>query len=325
MIKKYFDLKNINLSNFNLFLFYGNNDGLQNEVIIDNFTNNFKGSVNRYDENEFINNYGVVSSELLTSSLFEKEKIIIISRTSDKLLKLVEEILDKGIKDIKIIFKSSLLEKRSKIRNFFEKRKDLIIVPFYEDNINTLSTIVIKFLNQNNINMSRESINLLVNRANGSRKILKIELDKILNYSFTNKKIDLSIVKKLTNLNENYGVNELADNYLEKNKKNIAKILNENNYSDEDCILILRTVLSKSKRLISIIEKYNETRNLEDAISNTKPPIFWKDKESVKKQANSWKINDLKEKIYQINEVETLVKNNSKNSLNLISDFIVNI
>ena len=325
MIKKYFDLKKTNLDDYNLYLFYGNNDGLQNEVINDNFTNNFKGSVNRYDENEFINNYEVVSSELLTSSLFEKEKIIIISRTSDKLLKLVEEILDKAIKDIKIILKSSVLEKRSKIRNFFEKRKDLIIVPFYEDNINTLSAIVIKFINQNNINMSRESINLLVNRANGSRKILKIELDKILNYSFTKKKIDLSIVKKLTNLNENYSVNELADNYLERNKKNIAKILNENNYSDEDCILILRTVLSKSKRLFSIIEKYNETRNLDDAISNTKPPIFWKDVESIKKQVNSWKINDLKEKIYQINEVETLVKNNSKNSLNLISDFIVNI
>ncbi len=325
MIKKYFDLKKTNLDDYNLYLFYGNNDGLQNEVINDNFTNNFKGSVNRYDENEFINNYEVVSSELLTSSLFEKEKIIIISRTSDKLLKLVEEILDKDIKDIKIILKSSVLEKRSKIRNFFEKRKDLIIVPFYEDNINTLSAIVIKFINQNNINMARESINLLVNRANGSRKILKIELGKILNYSFTNKKIDLSIVKKLTNLNENYSVNELADNYLERNKKNIAKILNENNYSDEDCILILRTVLSKSKRLFSIIEKYNETRNLDDAISNTKPPIFWKDVESIKKQVNSWKINDLKEKIYQINEVETLVKNNSKNSLNLISDFIVNI
>ena len=325
MIIKYFDLKKTNLDNYNLYLFYGNNDGLQNEVIKDNFTNNFKGSVNRYDENEFINNYEVVLSELLTSSLFEKEKIIIISRTSDKLLKLLEEILDRDIKDIKIILKSNVLEKRSKIRNFFEKRKDLITVPFYEDNLNTLSTIVIKFLNQNNINMSRESINLLANRANGSRKILKIELDKILNYSFTNKKIDLNIVKKLTNLNENYGVNELADNYLEKNKKNIAKILNENNYSDEDCILILRTVLNKSKRLIRIIEKYNETRNLDDAISNTKPPIFWKDKESVKKQANSWKINDLKEKIYQINEIETLVKNNSKNSLNLISDFIVNI
>ena len=325
MIKKYFDLKKINLSNFNLFLFYGKNDGLQNEVINDTFTSNFKGSVNKYDETEFINNYETLASELLTSSLFEKEKIIIISRTSDKILKFVDEILDKGIKEIKIIFKSSELEKRSKIRIFFEKRKDLIIVPFYEDNSSTLSSIVIKFLNENNINMSRESINLLVDRANGNRKILKTELDKILNYSFTKKKIDLRAVQKLTNLNENYGVNELADNYLEKNKRNIAKILNENIYSDEDCILILRTVLSKSKRLINIIKKYNETKNLDEVISNTKPPIFWKDKDSVKRQANSWKIKDLKEKIYQINEVETLIKNNSKNSLNLVSDFIVNI
>lgn len=325
MIKKYFDLKKINLSNFNLFLFYGKNDGLQNEVINDIFTSNFKGNVNKYDETEFINNYETLASELLTSSLFEKEKIIIISRTSDKILKFVDEILDKGIKEIKIILKSSELEKRSKIRNFFEKRKDLVIVPFYEDNSSTLSSIVIKFLNENNINMSRESINLLVNRANGNRKILKTELDKILNYSFTKKKIDLKAVQKLTNLNENYGVNELADNYLEKNKRNIAKILNENIYSDEDCILILRTVLSKSKRLINIIKKYNETKNLDEVISNTKPPIFWKDKDSVKRQANAWKINDLKEKIYQINEVETLIKNNSKNSLNLVSDFIVNI
>ena len=325
MIKKYFDLKKINLSNFNLFLFSGKTDGVQNEVINDIFTSNFKGNVNKYDETEFINNYETLASELLTSSLFEKEKIIIISRTSDKILKFVDEILDKGIKEIKIILKSSELEKRSKIRNFFEKRKDLVIVPFYEDNSSTLSSIVIKFLNENNINMSRESINLLVKRANGNRKILKTELDKILNYSFTKKKIDLKAVQKLTNLNENYGVNELADNYLEKNKRNIAKILNENIYSDEDCILILRTVLSKSKRLINIIKKYNETKNLDEVISNTKPPIFWKDKDSVKRQANSWKINDLKEKIYQINEVETLIKNNSKNSLNLVSDFIINI
>ncbi len=325
MIKKYFDLKKINLSNFNLFLFYGKNDGLQNEVINDIFTSNFKGSVNKYDETEFINNYGTIATELLTRSLFEKEKIIIISRSSDKILKFVDEILDKGIKEIKIILKSSELEKRSKIRNFFEKRKDLIIVPFYEDNSSTLSSIIIKFLNENKISMSRESINLLVNRANGNRKILKTELDKILNYSFTKKKVDLKAVEKLTNLNENYGVNELADNYLEKNRRKIAKILNENIYSDEDCILILRTVLSKSKRLINIIKKYNETKNLDEVISNTKPPIFWKDKDSVKKQANLWKINDLKEKIYQINEVEILIKNNSKNSLNLVSDFIVNI
>ena len=324
MIIKTFEINKKKFNGENFFLVYGENEGLKNEVI-QKLKKNLDGKNDNYEETQILIDKEFFYQKVFNKSLFEKEKIIIISRTSDKILKFIDEILDKGIKEIKIIFKSSELEKRSKIRNFFEKRKDLIIVPFYEDNSSTLSSIVIKFLNENNINMSRESINLLVDRAYGNRKILKTELDKILNYSFTKKKIDLRAVQKLTNLNENYGVNELADNYLEKNKKNNTKILNENIYSDEDCILILRTVLSKYKRLINIIKKYNETKNLDEVIANNKPPIFWKDKDSVKRQANSWKINDLKEKIYQINEVETLIKKNSKNSLNLVSDFIVNI
>ena len=129
---------------------------------------------------------------------------------------------------------------------------------------------------------------------------------------------------RLTNLAENYGVNELVDNYLSKDKKNIAKILNENNYSDDDCILILRTIMSKSKRLLNIIEKYKENKNIDEVISGTKPPIFWKDKNNVKKQAVSWEINELRKIIYKINEIETLVKVNSKNSLNIVSDFMIN-
>ena len=128
----------------------------------------------------------------------------------------------------------------------------------------------------------------------------------------------------LTNLAENYSVNDLAENFLLKNKKNISKILNENNYSDEDCILILRTILLKSKRLFNILKRNEELNNIDQVISSTKPPIFWKEKENVKVQANSWKLNDLREKIYKINEIEFLIKNNSKNSLNLVSDFIFN-
>ena len=135
-----------------------------------------------------------------------------------------------------------------------------------------------EFINKNNIKLSRESINLLVDRSQGDRANLKLELEKILNYSLTNKKIDTLNVKNLTNLSENYSVNILADNYLAKNNKVVSKILNENNYTDEDCILILRTLLSKSKRLMNIIERYNETKNLNEVISTIKPPIFWKDK-----------------------------------------------
>ena len=96
------------------------------------------------------------------------------------------------------------------------------------------------------------------------------------------------------------------------------------NHSDEDCILIIRTLLNKSKRLLNIMKNYKETKDIDKVFSMTKPPIFWKDKEIVKKQVNLWEINELKKKIYQINEMEMIIKINSKNSLNLVSDFVVN-
>ena len=215
--------------------------------------------------------------------------------------------------------------KKSKLRNFFEKESSLAVIPFYEDDYKSLSFIVNDFITKNKIKLSRESINLLVTRASGDRENLKTELNKILNYSYSNNKIRFEHVQKLTNLSENSAVGELADSYLSKNIKNVSKILNENNYSDEECILILRTILSKSKRLLTIIEKYNETEDMEDTLSKIKPPIFWKEKENVKTQVFKWKIEDLKRNIYKISEIEHLVKSNSKNSLNLVSDFIVNL
>ena len=229
-----------------------------------------------------------------------------------------------NLSDICIIFKSGILEKKSKLRGLFEKNKRLVAIPFYEDDSRNLTSIVTNFMNKNNIKLSRESINLIISRSSGDRNNLNNELEKIFNYSINNKKIEYETVKILTNLSENFAVNELADNYLSKNSKNVGKILNENNYSNDDCILILRTLLNKSKRLISLIEKYEEIKNLDDVIANTKPPIFWKEKENVKSQIKTWKVKDLKNKIYQINEIETLVKTNTKNSLNLVSDFIIN-
>ena len=324
MIIKSYEANKSNLEGRNMILLYGKNEGLQNETVEKTFIADFKGSINKYDENEFINSYETISSEILTKSLFDEKKILIISRVGERILKYIEEISDRNIEDIVIILRAGLLEKRSKLRIFFEKSKKLAIIPFYEDDARTLSSLANEYLNKNKIKLSRESINLLVGRSSGSRENLKKELSKIFNYSQSNKEITFEVVKKLSNLAENFGVNELADNYLSKNKKNIIKILNENNYSDDDCILILRTILNKSKRLLNILENYKKNENLDDVISKTKPPIFWKDKEVVKRQANTWELKDLKTKMFQINEVETLVKSNSKNSLNLVSDFIVN-
>ena len=324
MIIKQYQIKNLDLNKYNLYLLYGKNEGFQNEVISEKFLKNFNGELNRYDENEFINNNETLISEFYNKSLFDDEKIIVISRSTDKIVKFMENILDKGVDNIKIILKSGALEKRSKLRTLFEKNNTIITIPFYEDDQENLTPIVYNFINKNNINLSRESINLIVSRAGGDRENLKQELDKIYNYAITNKNVGLETIQRLSNLVENFSVNELADSYLEKNKKNVAKILNENNYSDEDCILILRTILNKSKRLLNVIEKYNKDENLDEVISNFRPPIFWKDKSIVKKQAKSWDLEDLKNKIFKINKIEALVKTNSKNALNLVSDFVVN-
>ncbi len=324
MIIKHFGLNKQNTNKYNIFLMYGKNEGLKNEILHSQFINEFEGQIDKYDEIEFISNKDAIISKFLNKSLFEEKKIIIISRATDKSSKIVEEILEKRLIDTKIILKSNELEKKSKLRTLFEKNKDLVIIPFYEDDLKNLSVIIDKFLIKNNIKLSRESINLIANRASGNRENLKIELDKILNYSYTNDKIELSNIEKLTNLAENYDVNQLADSFLNKNRNKITKILNENNYSDDDCILILRTILSKSKRLVKIIENYKRTKNLDMVLSNVRPPIFWKDLENVKKQVITWELTELKQKIYDINEIEYSIKSNSGNSLNLLSNFVIN-
>ena len=324
MIFKNFQLNKLNFDNYNLYLFYGKNEGFQNEIIQEYFIKSFKGEIIKYDENEVLNNNQIIIEEILNKSLFCEKKILIVSKTTDKSVKIIEEVLDKNFNDVKIICKSGALEKKSKLRNFFEKNNKTVIVPFYEDDTKSLLPIINNFIRKNEIKISRESINLLIERANGSRDSLHKELEKIYNYSISDKNLQHEIVKKLTNLSENIDINELVDQYLIKNTKHVTKILNENNYSDEDCILILRMILIKSKRLLAIIEKYNEVKNIDEVITNIRPPVFWKDKERVKKQANNWDFNELKRKIYQISEIETLVKTNSKNSLNIVSNFIVN-
>jgi len=324
MIIKSFEVEKIKSIKKDLILIYGSNQGHKNQVIKELFEKLFEGKISRFDENEILNNYEEFISGLINKSLFEDYKLIIISRTSDKILKLVNEILERKIEKIKIIINSDNLEKKSKLRNLFEKEKELVCIPFYEDNDKSLSIIAQNFFRQKNIKVSQEIINLLIGRSRGDRGNLINELNKIENLSITKKNIDMEDVTKLTNLSENYSVFELAENYLAKNKKQVSKILNENNFANDECILILRTILNRSKRLLKLKESQNITGNIDLTISSFKPPIFWKEKDVVKKQIQSWSNDEVKKIIYKINDLEVLVKKNSHNSLNFVSDFVSN-
>jgi len=324
MIIKSFEIEKIKSIKNNLILIYGSNQGYKSQVIKELFEELFEGEILRFDENEILNNHEEMISNLMNKSLFNEDKLIIVSRASEKILKFINEIIERKIEKIKIIINSNNLEKKSKLRSLFEKEKGLICIPFYEDNDKNLSIIAQNFFSQKNIKISQKIINLLIGRSRGDRGNLIIELNKIENLSRTKKNINLEDVLKLTNLSENYSIFELAESYLAKNIKQVSKILNENNFANDECVLILRTILNRSKRLLKLKEIQNQTKNIDLTISSFKPPIFWKEKDVIKKQIQSWSNDEIKNMIYKINDLEILVKKNSNNSLNFVSDFVSN-
>jgi DNA polymerase-3 subunit delta len=225
--------------------------------------------------------------------------------------------------DVKIIINADNLEKKSKLRSFFEKDKNLICVPFYPDNDQTLLKLAYNFFEEKNIKISSLNINTIVNKCNGDRENLFNELDKIESYSKGGKKINNENIARLTNIVENFSISELIDNCLAKNKNKTLNILNENNFSNEDCIIITRTFLTKSKKILSLSTDYQNNNNIDLTISRAKPPIFWKDKEITKQQVTTWSPNKIRMLIYKLNELELLVKKNLSNSINIVTNFIL--
>ena len=321
MIIKSFEINKINFDQNKLVLFYGKNEGFKNEA-----TNNLikdKDEITKYEEKEVLENINDFIESILSKSLFESEKIIIIKRVTDKILKIIDEIDSKNIEDIKIILNADNLEKKSKLRSLFEKDKKYVCVPFYPDTEQTLSKLTFNFLKKKNISISPSNINLIVNKCNGDREILLNELNKIEFFSKNGKKITAENIAKLTNLIENHGISELIDNCLAKNKKKIVNILNENNFNNDDCILITRTFLNKAKKILKLSSEFQNNKNIDLTISSAKPPIFWKDKEITKQQIYKWTPENIKQLIYKLSEIELLIKKNINNSINLITDFIL--
>ena len=324
MIIKAFEIEKLKKIKENFFLLYGENEGLKNQVFEQVFIGNSKKKIQRFEENEILNNYDNFISSIINKSFFDESKLILILRVTDKIIKLVDNLLNKNINDTTIILNASILEKKSKLRSKFEKEKNLVCIPFYRDDIRTLRQITNSFFLKNKISLSQEIVNLIVERSRGDRINLMNELEKISLFMLNKKKINIEDVIKLTNLAENYSVSELADNCLLKNLNKVNKIFNENVFSVDDCILIIRTLLIKSKRILELKKVQNTNKNIEEIISNYRPPIFWKDKEIVKNQINKWELDDAEKMIYKINKTELEVKQNYTNALNIVSDFVLN-
>jgi len=323
MILKSYEINKINQSINHLILFYGKNEGLKNEAI--NVLIKDKNNISNYEEKEILDNESNFIENILSKSLFEQQKFILIKRATDKILKIIENLNSKNLEDTIIIVNSDNLEKKSKLRSFFEKDKTLICIPFYPDNDLTLSKLAYNFFKNKKILISSSSINLIVNKCSGDREKLVNELHKIEFFTKNGKKIDNVSISKLINLNENHSISELVDNCLAKNKKKTISILNENNFNNEDCIMITRSFISKAKKLLILSKTFETNKNIDLTISSAKPPIFWKEKEITKQQILKWNSRNIKQLIYSLSETELQIKKNINNSINLITDFILSL
>ena len=323
MILKSYEAKKIDINKNNIILFYGQNEGGKKEEISKILSLNDDKSLFSYDEKEILENIEIFYNNIFSGSLFENKKIILINRASEKIISIIEEILEKEVSELYVLINTGILEKKSKLRSLFEKDKKLVCVPFYPDNNQTLSKLAYNFLNDKKISISPSNINLIISKCGGDRETLLNELIKIEYFGKNGKKINSENISKLINLSENHTISELIDNCLAQNKKKIINILNENNFSNEDCIIIARSFILKAKKLLTLSKAFETNKNIDLTISSAKPPIFWKEKEITKQQIQKWKPENIKNLIYALSETELQIKKNINNSINLITDFIL--
>ena len=325
LIKSYEILKK-DLNFLNSFLIYGENTGLKQDIVKSVIElkekKNIKYKQFKFEEEEIIKNQNNFFNLIFSGSLFDEKKVIFINRTTDKLFNLISEISKKDVEDILIFFKADQLEKKSKIRNLFEKDKNLVCVACYQDNNFNLIKIINDEIKQTKIKLSMESVNLLIERASGDRNNLRNEINKLKSFAFDKRLISYDQVKELTNMVGNYQNDYIVNICLNGDKKKLNKILRENNFSFEDFLILLKIFSKKIHRLLKIKIFNRLEKNLDQIFNQIRPPIFWKEKEDVKKQVRLWNEKKLNLIIKKINEIELNCKKNHELATNITLDFL---
>ena len=325
LIKSYEILKK-DLNFLNSFLIYGKNTGLKQDMVKSVIElkekKNIKYKQFKFEEEEIIKNQNDFFNLIFSGSLFDKKKVIFVNRTTDRLFNLISEISKKDIKDILIFFEADQLEKKSKIRNLFEKDNNLVCIACYQDNNFDLIKIINDEIKQTKIKLSTESINLLIERASGDRNNLRNEVNKLKSFALNKQMVSYDQVKELTNMVGNYQNDYIVNICLNGDKKKLNKILRENNFSFEDFLILLKIFSKKIHRLLKIKIFNRLEKNLDQIFNQIRPPIFWKEKEDVKKQVRLWNEKKLNLIIKKINEIELNCKKNHELSTNITLDFL---
>ena len=305
--KSYLLEQNFKTADKNLFLFYGENEGLKKEFKNLIRQNNSESEIIIFNQDEVFKNENNFYNELNNISLFEKEKIFFIDLANDKILNIIKEI-EKGPTSPKIYLFSEILEKRSTLRTFFEKTNNCGICACYADNEMSIKQIILKKL-RGFKGLSTQNLNLIIDNCNLDRLKLNNELDKIIT-CFPNNEIISEKLEELLNAKVNEDFNILKNNAFSGNKQKTNKLLSDTIIDPDKVIYYLNLINQRLKNLDQICDLSKES-SLVDSINKIKPPIFWKEKPIFQQQAKVWNREKISSLLNQTYDLEIKIKSNS--------------
>ncbi len=325
MILKSFEVeKNIEiLLRYRIILIYGENIGLK-ESFKGKIISLFKDAeiVNLYNE-DISKNKDIIIDEAKNISLFTKDKVIIFNQASDKVLSDIQYILDNE-KQTKIILFADILEKKSKLRSFFEKEKTIALIPCYNDNEITLRRLVQSELKDYK-KLSSDVVTMVINYSNLDRKNIISNLEKIKIY-FEKKILSQDELETLLNTDRNELFENITDAALSGDKSRLNGLFDNFVFNKEETFMYLNAI---NQRLIKIKEIQDQNaihKDLEIALNKMRPPIFWKDKPTYLKLLKKWDKKRVLEAIIYLGKIEKEIKNNSSiDQLAIVRNSITNI
>ncbi len=306
--KSYLVEENIeNLKN-NISLFYGENIGLINHFKDKIKVVNKSKKILRFNQEDILKNNNIILNEIKNISLFDDTKIIFIDNVNDRILKTIQEI-EQDIDKNKVYLFAEILEKKSKIRSYFESTKNLDLIPCYSDNeINIKKMIINNLKDYSGVNP--KLINTIIENNGLDRIKVNNELNKIKTF-FINKKIEIKLIEKLLNTKVEENFNSIKDTVIKGNKRITNKLLASTVFDKDKIPLYINIINQRLNKLKEVIELSNK-RNLEQTVNEIKPPIFWKDKPVVLEQVKSWTSNKLSVALKKTYELEIKIKSNAE-------------
>ena len=294
--------------NYKMFLLYGENQGLKKDFKEKIQIENKNIKVLRLFQEEIIKNKNLLTNEILNKSLFDEKKIIFIEQANDKILEVLDEISE-NIEEEKIFIFAELLDKKSKLRAYFEKSKSCGVVACYVDNEITIRNIITNSLNRYK-GLTPQIINLIIQNTGLDRNKVNNEIEKIQS-CFQDKIIDADKIDLLLNIRTNEDFNQLKDAALNGNKKETNRLLTDTVFETENNIFYLNSINQRMNKLKEIENLKQKDTNIEILVANIKPPIFWKDKPILINQSKKWNKNKIQQALKKTYNAEIELKSNA--------------